>query len=120
MDVEIRLNTRASRAAADQAMRRILARVARETAARAGHDAPRRSGFLASTAGSTGPGETGRPAETRGDRRAARTPDAGPDEAYAFVAAAYALFVELKQPFLLPAVQAVLVDLDRLVAEEGL
>jgi hypothetical protein len=119
-DVEIRFNTRAGRAAVDQAMARILRRLAEETARGTEADAPRRSGFMASTVGVTGPGEEGRPAQDVGERHAAATPTARSDEAYAFVAASYALYDELKQPFMLPALQAALAELGRFVAEERL
>ncbi|MBX0328702.1 hypothetical protein K2Z83_13550 [Oscillochloris sp. ZM17-4] len=104
-------------------MQRILARLAAETGQGAEAHASRRTGFMASTVGSTPPNTPGhagfREKTVDGDREAVAQPAAGPYEAYAFVAAAYALFVELKQPFLLPAAQAALANIDRILAEEG-
>lgn len=122
-DVELRLTIRDTRAAAHAAITRVLARVARETAQGAAATAPRRSGFLASTVGATGPGAAGTAARTvpspHGLRQAAATPAAGPDEAYAYAAAVYAFVVELRHPFLFPAALAVLDSMARLCAEEG-
>ncbi len=115
MSVEVRLNTRATAAEVQAAQRRLLARVAAETAQGAAQHAERKSGFLASTIGSTPPGGAGQP----GAGQAVAQPAASLAEAYVYVAAAYALYVELKHPFLLPAAAAALATMDRLCAEEG-
>jgi hypothetical protein len=89
--------------------------LAAETAQGASAHAERRSGFMASTIGSTPPGGNGAP----GTGKAVAQPAASLAEAYVYVAAAYALYVELKHPFLLPAAAAALATMDRLCAEEG-
>lgn len=122
--VEILLHTRATAATVTAAAARILAALARQTAEGGADNAPRRSGFLATTVGHIPPG--GAPVAARSEQRAgahkigAGIPAPGPNHAIAYAAASYALAVELRSPFLIAAAIAALGRLDAIVARERL
>jgi hypothetical protein len=117
--IVVRLNTRAGRAAFHTAKRQILAALAEATAVGAVSDSPHVSGFMASTVVAVPPGGDAvaeRDELIGGERhRSARVPAAGPDEAFAAVAAIYALYVELRHPFLLEAASRAAPRLDAIV-----
>jgi orotidine-5'-phosphate decarboxylase len=119
--VEIKLNTAATREAVHAASRRILAGLAGATGDAARHGAPRQSGFLASSVRAVAPGDGAKPGVSGQDgQEAAATPAAAINEAYVVVAASYALFAELRSPFLLPALQTAVDNLSALVLAQHL
>ncbi|RRR75287.1 MAG: hypothetical protein EI684_05130 [Candidatus Viridilinea halotolerans] len=124
MTIHLHLKTRAGRAATHAAIERVLATLASATAARAEAEAPHATGFLASTVTAIAPNTPEHPAETvqtvAGARHVGAGPAAGPREAFVHVAASYALFVELRDPFLLPALYESVAALATLLADEGL
>jgi len=122
--VEIALQTKATKAHVDAAATRILAALAERTATGGADNAPRRSGFLASTVGHIPP--RGQPVAARSEQRAgspkvsAQVPAPGANHALVYAAASYALAVELRSPFLIAAAIAALGQIDAIVAREGL
>jgi hypothetical protein len=124
MDVELKLNTRAARAQFHAAKRGILRRLGEATAEGAEANAPRQSGFLASTVASVaprGPGVAARDEVVNGQhKQAAQLRAAGEDEVIVAVLALYALFLELKQPFLFEAALRASARLEAFVQAEAL
>jgi hypothetical protein len=123
-DIEVRLNTKGGRERFHAAKREILAALARATAAGAVVDSPHVSGFLASTVVAVPPGGDGVPArdERAGGehKRSVRVPPADENTAIVAVAAIYAMYVELRHPFLLEAAIRAATRLDAYVRAEAL
>ncbi|MEI7769559.1 MAG: hypothetical protein WCI67_06205 [Chloroflexales bacterium] len=123
-NVVVSLNTKASKAAFDAAKRQILAALAEATAAGAVAGSPHVSDFLESTVVAIPPGGAGVAARDEmvgGEHKQAVAVDAaGADEAIVAVAAVYALYVELRHPFLLEAAIRASAQLDAYVRKVAL